>query len=180
MGLRLQMCSSNQRKCVHVLCCRPSFAPPCAPPTQPNPCSPMARSRIPMPPLAQLGVSDLQPASQCYIINAWSAVVVGAAAPLAIQAWWELARWQAYQQQRVAAALAATGAGDPTAALSAAEEEEGEAWHSLLPSGHRLPVEMLLFSSLVWCLATLGSTTALASGCVALSVVALLISLSMS
>lgn len=159
-------------------CCVPLSVPL---PTQPNSCPPMARSRIPMPPLAQLGAVSLPPATQCYVINAWSAVVVGAAVPLATQAWWELARWRAYHQQRAAAALAAAGAGDLAAAASAAaEEEEGEAWHSLVPTGHCLPVEMLLFSSLVWCLATLGSTTALASGCAALALVALLISLSMS
>ena len=133
-----------------------------------------------MPPLAQLGAISLPPASQCYIINAWSAVMGGAAVPLAIQAFWELARWRAYHQQRATAALAAAGTGGPAAAaLAVAEDEDGEPWHSLVPTGHCLPVEMLLLSSLVWCLATFGATTAVASGCASLALVALLVSLSL-
>lgn len=113
---------------------------------------------MPLPPLAQLTVSALPPASQCRVVNAWSAVMLGAAVPLAVQGFWELARWRAYQQQRVAAAIAATGGTDPAAAAratEAVEEEEGEFWHGMVSTGHRLPAEMLLCSSLVWCLATL-------------------------
>lgn len=111
-----------------------------------------------MPPLAQLGVSDLPPTGQCRVVNAWSAVMVGAVVPLLVQASWEVARWRVHQQQRAAAALAAATAQDPTAAARAVaevEEEEGEPWHSLVPTGSCLPVEMLLLSSLVWCWATL-------------------------
>ncbi|PRW56673.1 hypothetical protein C2E21_4419 [Chlorella sorokiniana] len=114
--------------------------------------------RVPLPPLAQLSVRDLPPALQCRVINAWSAVMVGAAVPLAIQAFWELARWQEYQQRRAAAALAAANVGDPAAAALAAvelKEDDGEPWHSLVPTGHCMPVEVLLFSSLVWSIAAL-------------------------
>lgn len=116
------------------------------------------RSRAPMPPLAQLSVSDLPPTGQCRVNNAWSAVMVGAVVPLLVQASWEVARWRVHQQQRAAAAVAAAAARDSAAAARAVaevDEEEGEPWHSLVPTGSCLPVEMLLLSSLVWCWATL-------------------------
>ncbi|PRW57079.1 cdp-diacylglycerol--inositol 3-phosphatidyltransferase [Chlorella sorokiniana] len=120
---------------------------------------------IPILPLAQLSASNLPPASQCRAINAWAALMIGAAVPLAIQAVWELARWRAFQQQRAAAAAAAAAARAGTSAEHRAgavgataedEQQEGaEFWHAPVSAGHRLPVILVLCSSLVWCLAVL-------------------------
>ncbi|PRW33115.1 hypothetical protein C2E21_7843 [Chlorella sorokiniana] len=118
---------------------------------------------LPMPLLAHLSLHVLPESRKCHAVNTWTTFMLGVVVPLLIQAYWEKARWRAYWQQhwrQQAAAAAEPAGGNPAAAAlaAAATEEEapsGEAWHALMSSGQRWPIELLLCSSLVWCLSIL-------------------------
>lgn len=98
------------------------------------------RSSLAMPPLAHPGLQAPPPPRQCRVVNAWALAMLGVAVPLAVQSRWELARWRAHQLRRGAAHE---------------EDDGGEAWHHLVLWGPHWPLEALLCSTIVWCVASL-------------------------
>lgn len=123
--------------------------PPLTPRSLPAPAR-VACSALALPPLAAHDLLVLPAPQQCRVVNAWAVLMMGAVVPLAVQAKWELARWRVFRQRHRGGQAAAAAA-----AAVAEEEEGGEAWHQIVPSGLHWPLEALLCSTLVWCIAHL-------------------------